>query len=462
METREPQAAATSWAGAGLPDILIRTLARRGMDEPFAIQSAALPDAIAGEHLLARAKTGAGKTLGFGLPVLTRLDAERVTPRPGCPRALILVPTRELATQVTEALAPLAQPMGLKIRTVVGGASIGRQIEQLKQRADVVIATPGRLTDLIERNACSLNDVRITVLDEADHMCDLGFLPAVKRLLAMVPADGQRMLFSATLDGDVDSLARTYLPNPVLVAIDPEVSAVDTMEHRPLEVRDRDAKIAVVTELAGGSKRTLVFSRTKHGADRMAKQLSRDGVPAAALHGGLAQNARTRALAAFTGGQTRVLVATDVMARGIHVDGVELVVHADPPTEAKAYLHRSGRTARAGAEGTVVVISLPEERRSTERLLAAAGVSAQAVRVSVGDDTIRDIAGEPSPRIAWSPEPPRPVQAPRSARPFGGGSRGASSFGGDSRGGDSRGGAARGPRRTPERGTWSARPATNG
>lgn len=406
------------------------------MEAPFAIQSAALPDALAGEHLLARARTGAGKTLGFGLPLLARLAADRTPTQPSRPRGLVLVPTRELAQQVADALAPLAMPVGLKLRTVVGGASMVRQIEQLRQRADIVVATPGRLVDLIDRGACSLADVQITVLDEADHMCDLGFLPVMRQLLAQVPVGGQRMLFSATLDGEVDGLARTYLPEPVLVAIDPEVSAIDTMEHRPLEVRDRDAKLAVVTELAGGSHRTLVFTRTKHGADRLARQLSQSGVPARSLHGGLAQNARTRALAAFSDGHARVLVATDVMARGIHVDNVELVVHADAPTEPKAYLHRSGRTARAGADGTVVVISLPEERRAVEKLLRDAGVDARPVRVAAGDSLVRELAGAPAPRVSidyvapelaapWGGE--RPDPAARSARAAQSGGRAAGS-----------------------------------
>ena len=459
---RDPRPAATTWAETGLPEVLIRTLARRDMHAPFAIQSAALPDALAGEHLLARARTGAGKTLGFGLPMLTRLAADRTPTQPSRPRGLILVPTRELAQQVTDALAPLAMPIGLKLRTVVGGASMGRQIEQLRQRADIVVATPGRLVDLIERGACSLADVRITVLDEADHMCDLGFLPVMKQLLAQVPADGQRMLFSATLDGEVDGLARMYLPDPVLVAIDPEVSAIDTMLHRPLEVRDRDGKLAVVTELAGGAHRTLVFTRTKHGADRLARQLSQSGVPSRSLHGGLAQNARTRALSAFSDGHARVLVATDVMARGIHVDGVDLVVHADAPTEPKAYLHRSGRTARAGADGTVVVVSLPEERRAVEKLLRDAGVDAKPVRVEAGDSLVRDIAGEPAQRVSvdyvapeqaapWGGERPaargpRPAGA-NGARPRAGGSRSGSdrSSGGRPSSGRS-GGAAGGSR----------------
>lgn len=366
-------------------------LARRGLGVPFPIQAATLADALAGEHVLARARTGAGKTLGFGLPLLAAVAALPDPTAARRPRGLVLVPTRELAQQVTDALAPLAKTLRLRLAAVYGGTSLPRQAEALRRGTDIVVATPGRLTDLLERGACQLDAVAVTVLDEADHMCDLGFLPAVRALLRQVPAEGQRLLFSATLDRQVDVLVREFLPDPVLVAIDPQDSPVDAMTHRPLQAADPAAKQALVSALAAGPGRTLLFTRTKHGADRLARRLVREGIPAAALHGGLAQNARTRALQGFTDGTCRVLVATDVAARGIHVEGIDLVVHADPPTEPKAYLHRSGRTARAGASGTVVVVCLPEERRAVDAMLAAAGVSARPEQVDARHPVVREL-----------------------------------------------------------------------
>jgi superfamily II DNA/RNA helicase len=397
--TREPRPAATSFADAGLPKALVDALARQGKTAPFAIQAAALPDALAGENLLGRAHTGAGKTLGFGIPVLARL-ASRPGGRAKHPRALILVPTRELAQQVSDALAPLARPLDLHLVSVYGGTSIGKQIANLTRPGVVLVATPGRLVDLLERNAVALDDVETAVVDEADHMCDLGFLPVVKRLLSLVPAEAQKLLFSATLDGQVDALVRQFLPEPVLVALDPEVGQVVKLEHHAFEARDRSAKVALVTTLASGRGRTLLFSRTKHGADRLAKQLSNDGVPAAALHGGMAQAARTRSLKSFSDGTTRVLVATDVAARGVHVDNIDLVVHADPPEEHKAYLHRSGRTARAGQAGTVVTVSTPEQRRDVEKLLRAAGTDIRPVGVTPDDPRVLDVVGPLSPKVS--------------------------------------------------------------
>jgi superfamily II DNA/RNA helicase len=402
-----------TFADAGLPGILVSALSTAGIETPFPIQAATLPDALAGENVLGRAQTGAGKTLGFGLPMLARLGAGRRA-RPGKPRGLVLVPTRELAQQVADALEPLARTLGVRMTTVYGGTSIPRQVNALTRGVDIVVATPGRLMDLLERRACDLSEVAVTVVDEADHMCDLGFLPVVTQLLAQVPGDGQRMLFSATLDGDVDVLVRKYLPKPVLVALDPEAAPVTTMTHHAFETPDRDTKLALLIELAGGLGRTLLFVRTKHGADRLAKQLSRGGVPSAALHGGMAQGARTRSLRSFSEGECRVLVATDVAARGIHVDDVDLVVHADPPTEPKAYLHRSGRTARAGADGAVVVVSFPAERPAVETLLRAAGVGGQPVAVTPEDVRVRDLVGPAAPRVT---EQPKPVQRPAAANP---------------------------------------------
>jgi len=420
--TREPRPAARSFAAAGLPERLVTALARRGMETPFAIQAAALPDALAGEHVLGRAQTGAGKTLGFGLPVLTRLAAARdvTPPAPMRPRGLVLVPTRELALQVSEALTPLGAPLGVRTSVAVGGMSIMRQVQSLAGRVDLLIATPGRLVDLLERGAVSLDEIEVTVLDEADHLCDLGFFPVMRRLLAMTPAGGQRLLFSATLDGDVAKLVTEFLPEPVLVAVDPEVQSISTMEHHAWEVRDTTERLALLRTLVSGEGRALVFSRTKHGADRLAKQISSDGgAHALALHGGMQQNARTRALAAFTAGSTRVLVATDVAARGIHVDDVRLVIHADIADESKTFTHRSGRTARAGADGTVVQLSFPAQRDAASSILRGAGVEATLRRLDSDDPLVREVAGP----VATTPlaPAPRPLSVegvgPRGGRP---------------------------------------------
>jgi len=374
LVTKAPMPAATSFQSAGLPTPLTRLLTNRGITTPFAIQAAVLPDALAGHDVLGRAPTGSGKTLAFGLPLLARVAGkQRMKKRP---RVLVLLPTRELAEQVGTVLAPLGQTLSLEVATVYGGTSIGRQITRLVRGVDVLVATPGRLIDLMERGAVSLDSIEIAVLDEADHLCDLGFLPVMKQLLDLVPAGGQRMLFSATLDGAVDVLVRRYLNEPVLVEVDAPETDTEPVTHRLVDVRSRDDKPAAIADLVRGLSRSIVFVRTKHGADRLAKQLSRHGVDAGSLHGGLAQNARTRALAAFSEGRSRVLVATDVAARGLHVDGIELVIHADLPTESKVFSHRSGRTGRAGATGEVVTLVLPEETGSARRLLAQAQVSA--------------------------------------------------------------------------------------
>jgi superfamily II DNA/RNA helicase len=315
------------------------------MSAPFAIQTRAIPDALSGRDVLGRGATGSGKTLAFGLPMLSRLvGGERLR---GTPRGLVLVPTRELAQQVSDALAPLAQALDLKVTTVYGGASMGRQIDQLRRGVDVVVATPGRLQDLIDQRECTLEALQITVLDEADHMADLGFMPAVTALLDMTADGTQRLLFSATLDRGVDKLVRQYLVDPAVHAVASADSTVTTMDHRVYAVQG-DAKVDISAEIAARPGRTLFFVRTKHGADRLAMQMRKVGVEAAAIHGNLTQHARKRALENFTTGHARVLVATDVAARGIHVDDVDLVVHYDPPADHKDYLHRSGRTARAG------------------------------------------------------------------------------------------------------------------
>jgi superfamily II DNA/RNA helicase len=362
-----PTAPGSSFAELGVPTPLSSVLAARGITAPRPIQARTLPDALAGRDVLGRAETGSGKTLAFGLPLLVRTATRSGERRARQPRGLVLVPTRELADQVHDELLPLAAVLNLRLLAIYGGVPLGRQAQELRRGVDVVVATPGRLLDLVGQGACSLDAVAITVLDEADHMADMGFLPAVTSLLDRVPAGGQRLLFSATLDGQVDTLVRRYLTDPARHTVAPSAGAAARTEHQIRSVRASD-KVAVAAELAGRPGRTLVFVRTKHRAARLARQLEHAGVRAGALHGNLAQPARTRALAAFAAGTVPVLVATDIAARGIHVDGVDLVVHFDPPAEPKAYLHRSGRTARAGAAGTVVTLVLPEQSTEVARL----------------------------------------------------------------------------------------------
>ena len=413
-----PQPPETTFSGLGLDDRLVRALAARDITAPFAIQARALPDALAGRDVLGRAETGSGKTLAFGLPMLTRVAAIVGPPREKAPRGLVLVPTRELAEQVAEVLRPLGRSLGLVITTVYGGVSIGRQIDRLRRGADIVVATPGRLIDLLDRRACSLADIDVTVLDEADHMADLGFLPSVTRILDETPAGGQRLLFSATLDRGVDRLVRAYLSDPALHAVQPQILTGGAAEHTML-VLDPADKVAVAAEMAGRPARTLFFVRTKHGADRLAKQLDRAGVQAAAIHGDRNQNQRQRALDAFSAGHPRVLVATDVAARGIHVDGIELVVHFDPPNDHKDYLHRSGRTARAGATGLVVTLAQRDQVREMQRMHEAAGVTAaRHDNVAAGHAVVQEIAatGTPVPPPPPADIRPRPADAPPRVR----------------------------------------------
>ena len=378
----------------GLSQELVSALRRRGIDAPFPIQAATLRDALAGRDVLGRGRTGSGKTLAFGLPTLARLAGTRSQPKR--PRGLVLVPTRELATQVSDALEPLAHATGLKVRPVIGGASFAKQREALSRGVDLVVATPGRLTDLVEQGACRLDQVEVVVLDEADHMADMGFLPAVTALLDLVPAGGQRLLFSATLDREVDKLVRRYLTSPVTHSVDESTGSVATMEHHVLVVRPED-KLAVTAEIAAREGRTILFVRTKHGADRLATQLARQGVAAAALHGGKTQGVRTRTLAEFREGRVPALVATDVAARGIHVNDVSLVVHVDPPADPKDYLHRAGRTARAGESGTVVTLVLPNQQREVESMARKAGVELARLRVRPGDAELADLTGARTP-----------------------------------------------------------------
>jgi superfamily II DNA/RNA helicase len=402
----------------GLPAALVTVLARRGIHEPFAIQARTLPDALAGKDVLGRAQTGSGKTLAFGLPLLTRLatDGGRRTSR--APRALVLVPTRELAQQVADEIAPLGHALDLRVTTVYGGASMGRQIDNLRRGIDVVVATPGRLIDLMEQGAVVLDGVGVAVLDEADHMADLGFLPAVTRILDATPSGGQRMLFSATLDRGVDRLVGRYLSEPAVHAVATAVASIDAMDHQVFMLRGDD-KVAVAAEIAARPARTLFFVRTKHGADRLAKQLCRHGVEATAIHGNLNQGQRQRALDGFASGRSRVLVATDVAARGIHVDDVDLVVHFDPPNDHKDYLHRSGRTARAGATGTVVSFVEPQQARDVARMHDAASVQPDTARVHVGHPAVRAVAesGEPITVVPLPSPRPAPAGSPRPRRP---------------------------------------------
>ncbi|GAA2436301.1 DEAD/DEAH box helicase [Streptomyces macrosporus] len=383
-----------SFAELDMPAPLLEELGRQGITVPFPIQAATLPDSLAGRDVLGRGRTGSGKTLAFGLALLARTAGLRA--EPGRPLALVLVPTRELAQQVTDALTPYAKAVRLRLATVVGGLSINRQAAVLKSGAEVVVATPGRLGDLVERRHCRLDRVRTTVLDEADQMADMGFLPQVTALLRQVPADGRRMLFSATLDRDVDRLVRRFLSDPVVHSVDPPASAVTTMEHHILRVATED-KQAATTRIAARDGRVIMFVHTKRAVDRLVRRLLADGVRAAALHGGKSQNHRNRTLEQFRAGHATVLVATNVAARGIHVDGLDLVVNVDPPADHKDYLHRGGRTARAGESGSVVTLVLPEQRRDVDRLVAAAGVSPRVTTVRSDDAELARITGARRP-----------------------------------------------------------------
>ncbi|AFU01875.1 DEAD/DEAH box helicase [Nocardia brasiliensis] len=400
-----------SFTDLGLPAVLVQALRRDGIEAPFPIQAATVPDALAGKDVLGRGPTGSGKTLAFGLPMLARLAG--AASQPGRPRGLVLVPTRELAAQIERALDAPALALGLRVASVVGGAPIKRQADRLARGVDLLIATPGRLADLVMQRSASLADVRITALDEADHMADMGFLPQVTKLLDQTPKDGQRLLFSATLDGEVDKLVKRYLRSPVTHSTAPPAASVATMTHHLLFVRDKLAKRAVASEIAAREGLTIMFVRTKHGADRLAKQLRGVGIPAGALHGGKAQNNRTRTLAAFADGSVPVLVTTDVAARGIHVDGISLVVHVDPPAESKAYLHRAGRTARAGEDGVVVTLVMDEERRDVESMTRKAGVDIKGIAVRPGDRTLIEITGarQPSGVPVAAPAPPKQAAA---------------------------------------------------
>ncbi|WP_405597306.1 DEAD/DEAH box helicase [Streptomyces sp. NBC_01410] len=386
--------AVEAFADLDMPEQLLAALTAQGVRVPFPIQGATLPNTLPGRDALGRGRTGSGKTLAFGLALLARTAGQRAEPRQ--PLALILVPTRELAQQVTDALTPYARSVKLRLATVVGGMSIGRQAGALRGGAEVVVATPGRLKDLIDRGDCRLNQVAITVLDEADQMADMGFMPQVTSLLDQVRPEGQRMLFSATLDRNVDRLVRRYLTDPVVHSVDPSAGAVTTMEHHVLHVHGAD-KLRTTTEIAAREGRVIMFLDTKHAVDRLTQDLLNSGVRAAALHGGKSQPQRTRTLAQFKTGHVTVLVATNVAARGIHVDNLDLVVNVDPPTDHKDYLHRGGRTARAGESGSVVTLVTPNQRRDMTRLMTAAGIVPQTTQVRSGAEALRQITGAQTP-----------------------------------------------------------------
>ncbi|MGC5305738.1 DEAD/DEAH box helicase [Micromonospora zamorensis] len=440
-------AAPVDFASLGLPEPLVRALAQQGITSPFEIQRATVPDALAGRDVLGRGQTGSGKTLAFGLPLIARL-ATRNRARPMRPRALILVPTRELAMQVNDALLPLGKAVGIFLKTAVGGVPYDRQIDALRRGVEIIVATPGRLGDLIERGICQLDDVEVTVLDEADQMADMGFLPEVTELLAKTPANGQRLLFSATLDGDVDALVRRFMTDPVTHSTAPSTASVSTMDHHMLLIPPHE-KFPVAASIAARDGRTMVFARTQLGVDRLVEQLAAVGVRAGGLHGGKTQRMRTKTLAEFREGRMNVLVATDVAARGIHVDGVTLVLHVDPPKDPKDYLHRAGRTARAGESGAVATLVLPKQRRTTLAMMEKAGVAPAETRVRVGDQALAELVGAREPSGV-------PVRLEAEPRGYGDRSGGPRRFddrsGGPRRFGDRTGGERRyGDRPTGER-----------
>jgi superfamily II DNA/RNA helicase len=410
----------SSFTDLGVPGKLVAVLADLGITDPFPIQAATLPDSLAGRDVLGRGRTGSGKTYAFALPVITRLAASGSARRPGRPRALILAPTRELATQISAALAPLAAAAGLRTLTVFGGVAPRPQIAGLRAGVDILIACPGRLADHIQQGHADLGAVEITVLDEADHMADLGFLPAVRRLMDRTPRGGQRMLFSATLDGGVDVLVDRYLHQPVIHHVDGDAEAPPDMAHHVLHIQP-DERLAVLVDLLAAPGRTMVFTRTKRRAKTLTRQLVAAGVPAVEMHGNLAQNARERNLSAFAGGTARTLVATDIAARGIHVDDVALVIHADPPVEHKAYLHRSGRTARAGAQGTVITLMTDDQQHDVRDLTRKAGIRPTTTAARPGDAVLSRLApGErrltPAER-RLTPAERRPAPSERKSTP---------------------------------------------
>jgi len=394
-----------SFSQLGVPQALVSTLSKMGIDTPFPIQIDTLPDTLSGRDVLGRGKTGSGKTLAFSIPMVARLAGELSggKRRSGRPLGLVLAPTRELATQITNVMKPLAEAMGLRVTTIFGGVSQNRQVQALRDGVDIVVATPGRLEDLKNQKLLHLDAIEITVLDEADHMADLGFLPVVTKILSATPAGGQRLLFSATLDNGVNKLVDRFLQNEVMHAVDDENSPVAKMTHHVFETSGLDAKKELVQKLASGTGRRILFMRTKHHAKKLARTLTDAGIPSVDLHGNLSQPARDRNLKAFSDGAVRVLVATDVAARGVHVDNVDLVIHVDPPMEHKAYLHRSGRTARAGAEGDVITICLPTQKGDLAGLLRKADIKVVPVLVTANSPEVLSLVGEIAPYVKPAP-----------------------------------------------------------
>ncbi|WP_280372998.1 DEAD/DEAH box helicase [Nocardia abscessus] len=392
-----------SFAALGVSAPLVKALTRAGITEPFPIQTDTLPDSLAGRDVLGRGRTGSGKTLAFAIPMVNRLGGGLAGRRaPSRPTGLVLAPTRELATQIAAALEPLAAAYRMTVTTIFGGVSQNRQVRALRAGVDIVVACPGRLEDLMNQRLISLDAVEVTVIDEADHMADLGFLPGVTRILAATPNRGQRLLFSATLDNGVNKLVSRFLPDAKLHSVDEANSPVAAMTHHVFETASVEAKREVVHRLASGSGRRILFMRTKHQARKLAKQLTLAGIPAVDLHGNLSQGARDRNLAVFAAGDALVLVATDVAARGVHVDDVELVVHVDPPAEHKAYLHRSGRTARAGNSGEVITLVLPGERRDLADLMRKAKITVTPQRVTADSPVVAELVGTIAPFVAPS------------------------------------------------------------
>ncbi len=437
-----------TFGALGVPTTLVDVLAKSSITTPTPIQAATLPDSLAGRDVLGRGRTGSGKTIAFLLPLLTRLSQSGTRRQPGRPRALILVPTRELATQIDEAMAPLAAPLGLTSRTIFGGVGQNPQVSAVRRGVDVVVACPGRLEDLIQQGHISLGSVEVTIIDEADHMADLGFLPAVRRLLDATPQRGQRMLFSATLDAGIGVIVKRYLHDPKTHEADSAQSPISTMAHHVLHVTP-DTHLPVLLDLVAAPGRTVVFTRTKHRAKKLARQLNGSGVPAVELHGNLSQNARTRTMDAFHSGEASTLVATDIAARGIHVDDIALVIHADPPVEHKAYLHRSGRTARAGASGTVITLMTDDQVRDVRDLTRKAGVRATTTRVTAAHPLLRELA--PGERTFDGP-----YAAPVQAASSGSGQRSGNGGGGGRRSGGRSGSS---PSRS---GSGSGRPGQSG
>jgi superfamily II DNA/RNA helicase len=469
-----PVSSDTSFASLGVPASLTTVLAAADITIPTPIQAATLPDSLAGRDVLGRGRTGSGKTYAFLLPLLTRLAASKTTRQSRKPRALILAPTRELVNQIQAAMTPLAKPLGINSLTIFGGVGQNPQVSGLRGGVDVVVACPGRLEDLLGQGALTLDAIEITILDEADHMADLGFLPGVRRIMDRTPRVGQRMLFSATLDAGVNVIVKRFLTNPVTHSADSAQSQISTMSHHIFHVR-AEARLPVLVDLTSAPGRTMIFTRTKHGAKKLSKQLNASGIPTVELHGNLSQNARTRNMDAFQAGAASTLVATDIAARGIHVDDVNRVIHADPPVEHKAYLHRSGRTARAGAEGIVITLMTDDQVADVRDLTRKAGIKATTTRLDATHPLLKQLApGERTftePLILTADE----GDAPRrngGGRPVGARSNGDRASGGRggaprngtgrktaSGGGSSRGGATGG---TAQRSSGAKRPSSPG